>query len=99
MSETNKILENLTTNQKEIIKKASVKDATILFNIKGMVQILHDQKPFEFIEMGYDDIAHLKREGILFPVRTMRQSHVIQGEEYQLNEKGKEIAKLLIGRM
>ena len=95
MTDIKKIRDRLTDEQKEIIQKASVPKSTILFNIKGMIQILHEGEPFEFIEMGYEDVEALKKEKLLSSIRTMRQSHVLQGEEYELSPLGRAIAESL----
>jgi hypothetical protein len=97
MSEAKKILQGLTSEQKSIVSKASEPGATVLFNIKGMVQILRNDEPFEFIEMGYEDIDKLKKKGVLAPIRTMKESNVLQGEIYTLSPLGRDIAKLLGG--
>jgi hypothetical protein len=95
MSESEKILQHLTEKQKKIIKEGANPGAIILFNIKGMIEILRDHEPFEFIDMGYEDIEQLKKKGLLSPLRTMNKSHILQGEEYELSDIGKKVAALL----
>lgn len=90
------ILQNLSANQKKMIREASEERAQILFNIKGMIEILRDNKPFEFIEMGYGDIEKLREKGLISAVRTKEEGHVLQGELYELSDTGKKVAELLL---
>ena len=95
MKKIDKLIEELSEHQKEIIQKASEPGSTILFNIKGMIQVLHEMKPFDFVEMGYQDIELLKEKGLIDTKREMKDSHILQGEEYTLSTLGKKIAKIL----
>lgn len=93
MSIIDTIIHSLTDLQKEILVKAYEPDSLILFNIKGMIQVLHKDEPYDFIEMGYEDIALLKKKGLLDTKRSMKESHVLQGEEYVLSPLGQEVAR------
>lgn len=92
MSIVDSILNNLTDLQKEILVKADEPGSIILFNIKGMIQVLHKDEPYDFIEMGYEDIQLLKKKGLISTKRSMQESHVLQGEEYLLSPLGQEVA-------
>ena len=92
MNQTDKIYKGLSSSQKKLLAKAAEEGSTVLFNIKGMIQVLHSEGPFDFIEMGYEDIDALKKKGLLEPKRTKEKSHVLQGEEYTLSSVGKEVA-------
>lgn len=93
MSIVDAIIGKLSNPQKEILVKADAPDSTILFNIKGMIQVLHKEEPFDFIEMGYEDIDLLKKKGLIATKRSMKESHVLQGEEYLLSPLGQEVAR------
>ena len=95
MKDPEMIVQKLSLNQKKIVRAASEKGAQILFNVKGMIEILRDDEPFEFIEMGYEDIEKLKKKGVISAVRTKEQSNVLQGELYELSDVGRNVAKLL----
>lgn len=95
MKKIEELVDALSDHQKEIILKANEPGSTILFNIKGMVQLLHEEEPFDFVEMGYQDIEILKNNGLLDTKRSMEESHVLQGEEYGLSALGKEVASAL----
>lgn len=85
----------LTDNQKKILKQAAKPGSTILFNIKGMIEVLHKNEPFTFVEMGYEDIKALQTKGFIEAKRSMQESHILQGEEFQLTELGMETARRL----
>ncbi len=95
MKDPEQIALGLSRNQKKIVREASDKGAQILFNIKGMIEILRDNEPFEFIEMGYEDIEQLRKKGVLSPIRTKEQSNVLQGELFELSDVGKQVADFL----
>lgn len=95
MKDPETIAQGLSSNQKKIVHEASQKGAQILFNIKGMIEILRDNEPFEFIEMGYEDIEKLRKKGVISPIRTKEESHVLQGELYKLSDLGKKVADFL----
>ena len=95
MKDPEQIALGLSKNQKKIVREASEKGAQILFNIKGMIEILRDNEPFEFIEMGYEDIEQLRKKGVLSPIRTKEQSNVLQGELFELSDVGKQVADFL----
>ena len=90
-----KIIDKLSHYQKEILRLAKEPGSIILFNIKGMIEVLHKDVPFDFVEMGYEDIEFLKKEGLITAKRSMQDSHVLQGEEYILTALGQNIAKIL----
>lgn len=90
-----KIIKELTDHQKDILRLAGEPESIILFNIKGMIQVLHQELPFDFVEMGYEDIQFLKEKGLIAAKDSMQKSHVLQGEEYLLTPLGHTIAKIL----
>lgn len=90
------LLASLSPQQKEILKTASTDpDATILFNIKGMVEILHSEGPFTFVEMGHRDIEVLKKKGLIALKPKTEKVSVLQGESYAISHLGHEISKLI----
>lgn len=95
MAKIDQILEELNDGEKEIIRKAKTPGSIILFNIKGMIQVLHEKGPFDFVEMGYEDIEHLKEKGLITTIRGMEESNVLQGEEYTLSPLGHKVSQLL----
>ncbi len=95
MTKIDEVIEDLTSMQKQIIQAAIDPSAIILFNIKGMIQVVHEDKPYDFMEMGHEDIETLKEKGLIDTVRGMRESHLLQGQEYRLSKLGREVAKRL----
>lgn len=93
MGKIEDIINGLTAYQKEIIKKANEPNSTILFNIKGMIQVLHEEGPYDFIEMGYEDIEALKKKGLITLKSGQHKGDVLHGEEYILSPVGIETAK------
>ena len=94
MEKIDKVIEELSDHQKEIIQKASEPGSTILFTIKGMIQVRHKKEPFDFVELGHKDIELLK-EKELITTKRMKNSNVLQGEEYILSSFGEEVAGYL----
>lgn len=95
MNDIEQIIKNLSESEKEIIKKAAEPESTILFNIKGMVQVLHEKGPFDFIEMGYEDIEKLKKKGLIVFKEEEQSKSVLQGKEFILSSVGLKVAKFL----
>lgn len=92
MEQTDKLYRQLSAQQKRLLEKALEEGSTVLFNIKGMVQVLHTAGPFDFIGMGYEDIEALKKKGLLEAERPRGTRNVLQGEEYVLTSLGKAVA-------
>lgn len=95
MTKEEKIIQELSDNQKSIIQHALEPSSIILFNIKGMIQVLHQDGPFDFIEMGYEDIEILKKKKLIETKRGSKNRNVLQGEEYVLSPLGEKIANAL----
>jgi len=97
MGELQEIQEELSHMQKKIVQELAKPGSTLLFNIKGMLEVLHEGEPFHFMEMGYDDVAKLRNLGLLDARRTHEEAHVLEGELYELSGKGKLLAQTLEG--
>lgn len=95
MDRIKKIIGSLTKEQKEIIQKAGLSGSTILFNIKGMIQVLHRDGPFDFIEMGHEDIEVLQEKGLIITNNEKEKGFVLHDEKYKLSPLGQEVAKAL----
>ena len=97
MGELQEIQDELSSMQKKIIRDLARPGSTLLFNIKGMLEVLHEGEPFHFMEMGYDDVAKLRNLGLIDSKRGHEKAHVLEGELYELSGKGKLLAQTLEG--
>ncbi len=95
MSNVDDVISHLSADQKKILVKAQKSGSTILFNIKGMVQVLHDTGPFDFIEMGFEDIEVLKKRGLIKDIEHKEAVSVLEGRSYVLSDLGKKVANAL----
>lgn len=93
MDDIKELKQRLNDDQREILKRLLDPEATLLFNIKGMVQITYLNEPFEFVEMGFDDIETLLKMGLLEPLHPEQHENVLEGREYRLSGKGITLAQ------
>ncbi|GAB4233386.1 MAG: hypothetical protein Tsb0021_12380 [Chlamydiales bacterium] len=88
-------LNKLNHKQREILEKLSQSNATLLFNIKGMVQIVYEKQPYEFLEMGFEDIQNLLQYKLIYEKEDSLKGNILEHRTYALTEEGKHIVEEL----